>query len=85
MMATLHAHGPTCVVARLSAALGVPQSSAYRWRRPPASSPANDRNNTIEEPTERIPADTAERTTAVVARTPSPRAARASPAPCPAS
>ncbi len=37
--ATLHAHGTTFGVSALSVALGVPRSSAYRWRRPRAPSP----------------------------------------------
>lgn len=36
MTATLQTHGATFGVSTLSAALGVPRSSAYRWRRPPA-------------------------------------------------
>lgn len=39
MTATLHTHGTTVGVSALSAALGVPRSSAYRWRRPPAPPP----------------------------------------------
>lgn len=37
MTATLQAHGDTLGVPALSAALGVPRSSAYRWRRPPVA------------------------------------------------
>ena len=71
MTATLQAHGPTCGVARLSTALGVPRSSAYRWCRPLASSRAAiERVDTIANTTEEATANT----TAVVARTPSPRA-----------
>gem|GEM_PF-6879540 len=36
MTETLHAHGATLGVGRVSAALGVPRASAYRWRQPPA-------------------------------------------------
>ena len=42
MTATLHTHGPTVGVSALSAALGVPRSSAYRWRRPRAPIIARD-------------------------------------------
>ncbi len=36
MTATLQAHGNAIGMSTLSAALGVPRSSAYRWLRPPA-------------------------------------------------
>jgi len=71
MTATLQAHGPTCGVAPLSAALGVPRSSAYRWCRPLAPSRAGiERVDTTANTT----AEATANTTAVVARTPSPRA-----------
>ena len=42
MTATLETHGATFGVATLSAALGVPRSSAYRWRRPAAAPVVSD-------------------------------------------
>ena len=36
MTDTLPQHGETLGVARVSAALGVPRASAYRWSKPPA-------------------------------------------------
>lgn len=63
MTAMLQEHDPTCGVARLSAALGVPRSSAYRWRRPAVRPIAN--STTVDTPT-------VDSTT--VARHPSPRA-----------
>ena len=59
MTATLQTHGDTLGVTTLSAALGVPRSSAYRWRRPPAPPRVSDA------PVSDGP---------VVARPPSPRA-----------
>ena len=59
MTATLEAHGTTVGVATLRAALGVPRSSAYRWRRPAASPVVSD------DPVCDVP---------TVGRTPSPRA-----------
>lgn len=47
MTATLHTHGPTVGVSALSAALGVPRSSAYRWRRPPAPPPVAGEEATV--------------------------------------
>ena len=59
MTATLQTHGTTVGVATLRAALGVPRSSAYRWRRPAAPAVVSD------DPVSDVPA---------VVRTPSPRA-----------
>ena len=42
MTETLQTHGETLGVARVSAALGVPRASAYRWRTPPAPPPERD-------------------------------------------
>ena len=42
MTATLQAHGNAIGMSTLSAALGVPRSSAYRWLRPPAPPLASD-------------------------------------------
>lgn len=45
MTAALHAHGATLGVGRMSAALGVPRASAYRWHRPAA--PPRERDGAV--------------------------------------
>lgn len=53
MTATLQTHGKTLGVATLRAALGVPRSSAYRWRRPPAPIIARDGAAVVRTPSPR--------------------------------